>query len=82
MRLNKAKIVEIQLSQCHAPESKRQKKGVTGMVMAVRRQRQTLPVFQFNIQRIRYVTQIIFPIFNFKSQTNIFPNVCSGVCEI
>lgn len=31
MRLNKAKIVKIQLSQCHAPESKRQKKGGNGL---------------------------------------------------
>lgn len=61
---------------------KGRRRGLTGLAMAVGRQRQTLPVFQFNIQRIRYVTQIIFPIFNFKSQTNIFPKVFSGACEI
>ena len=53
-----------------------------GLEIAVGKQKQASSIFQSNIQRPRYFREIIFPKFNFKPQTDIFPDVLKRVYEV
>ena len=74
--------VEIQLRLNASSLTPAGRMSEIGLEIAVGRQKQASSIFHFNIQRPKYFRVIIFPKFNFKPQTDIFPDVLKRVYEI